>query len=120
MANTTTYINKLVVPNGSGNTITANLVDTVSGYAAGNHTHFNLVTEGDKRTIATTPNDYNNNIVFRGLKTNSAFGSPSTDTYSYVVGLRGWSDSSGGDSHELAFTNSGIYWRHGATTSWGS
>lgn len=31
MANTTTYINKIVVPNGS-DTITANLVDTVSGY----------------------------------------------------------------------------------------
>lgn len=31
MANTTTYIDKLVVPNGS-DTITANLVDTVSGY----------------------------------------------------------------------------------------
>ena len=31
MANVTTYINKVVVPNGS-DTITANLVDTVSGY----------------------------------------------------------------------------------------
>ena len=31
MANTNTYINKIVVPNGS-DTITANLVDTVSGY----------------------------------------------------------------------------------------
>jgi len=31
MANTTTYINKIVVPNGS-DTITANLVDTSSGY----------------------------------------------------------------------------------------
>ena len=31
MANTTTYINQIVVPNGS-DTITANLVDTVSGY----------------------------------------------------------------------------------------
>ena len=31
MANTTTYIDKIVVPNGS-DTITANLVDTVSGY----------------------------------------------------------------------------------------
>lgn len=33
MANTTTYINQLVVPSGSGtDTITANLVDSVSGY----------------------------------------------------------------------------------------
>ena len=34
MANTTTYIDKIVVPNGS-NTITANLVDKVSGYIKG-------------------------------------------------------------------------------------
>jgi hypothetical protein len=37
-----------------------------------------------------------------------------------VVGLRGWSDSSGGDAHEFAFNNSGINWRHGATTTWGN
>ena len=35
------------------------------------------------------------------------------------LGIRGWSDSSGGDSHELAFDGGGaIYHRHGATTSW--
>lgn len=87
---------------------------------ATNHNHYQLMTEGDNRSVATTPNSYNNNLVFRGLKLNSAFGSPSTDNYSYVVGLRGWSDSSGGNAYELAFNNSGIYCRKGATTSWGS
>ena len=41
-------------------------------------------------------------------------------SFAYLMGLRGWSDSSGGDSHELAFTNDGVYHRTGATTSWGS
>lgn len=93
---------------------------STTDFAAASHTHFKLVTEGDNRNTATTPNDYNNKFIFRGLKTNSSFGSPSTDTYSYVFGLRGWSDSSGGKSHELAFNDSGIYHRDGSTTSWGS
>ena len=79
-----------------------------------------LSTVGDNRTVATKPNDYVNKIIFQGLKTNSSFGSPSSDTYSYVIGLRGWSDSSGGDSHELAFNNSGIFRRQGAATDWNS
>ena len=77
-------------------------------------------TVGDNRGVATNPNDYSNKIIFQGLKTNSSFGSPSTDSYSYVIGLRGWSDSSGGNAHELAFNDSGIFRRQGATTSWSS
>jgi len=77
-----------------------------------------ISTVADNRTIATTPNDYSNKIIFQGLKNHSAIGAPSTDAYSYLVGLRGWSDSSGGNSHELAFNNTGIYHRSGATTSW--
>jgi len=79
-----------------------------------------LVTPGDQRSVATTPNTYSNKLVYQGLKTNSVIGSPTSDTYSYLVGLRGWSDSSGGNSHELAFNNTGIFTRSGATTSWGS
>lgn len=79
-----------------------------------------LTTVGDNRTTATIPNDYANKIIFQGLKTNSSFGSPSTDGYSYVIGLRGWNDNTGGKSHELAFNNSGIFRRVGATTSWES
>lgn len=113
----------------TGNAATADVANSVawgnitgkpSSFTPSSHTHYELATQGDNRGVATTPNDYANRLVFRGLKTNSSFGSPSTDTYSYVVGLRGWSDSSGGNSHELAFNNTGIYWRSGATTSWGS
>lgn len=82
--------------------------------------HSEIITAGDNRAVATTPNSYSDKIIFQGLKTNSSFGNPSTDTYSYVIGLRGWSDSSGGNAHELAFNNSGLYRRQGATTSWGN
>lgn len=78
-----------------------------------------ISTVGDNRETATTPNDYVNKIIFQGLKRNTAFGAPSNDTYSYVVGLRGWDNYSGGDAHELAFNNSGISRRNGSTTTWG-
>lgn len=77
-----------------------------------------ISTVGDNRAVATTPNDYANKIIFQGLKNNSTIGSPSTKTYSYLIGLRGWSDNSGGNTHELAFNDDGIFWRKGATTSW--
>lgn len=95
---------------------------SLAGYATQTYVNSKsyLVPEGDNRTVATKPNDYVNNFVFKGLKTNTYIGSPSSDTYSYLFGLRGWSDSSGGNSHEIAFNNSGIYIRNGATTSWGS
>ncbi len=103
-------------------TLTGDTTGTVSsqaGWSIATKTD-RLSTVGDNRGVATAPNDYANKIIFQGLKTNSSFGSPSTDTYSYVVGLRGWSDSSGGNSHELAFNNSGIFRRDGATTAWGN
>jgi hypothetical protein len=77
-----------------------------------------LSTVGDNRTVSTKPNDYANKIIFQGLKNNSAIGSPSTKSYSYLIGLRGWSDNSGGNAHELAFNDDGVFWRKGATTSW--
>lgn len=82
------------------------------------HTHSYIVTQGDNRSVATTPNDYKNKIIFAGLKTNTTIGRPSTLTYSYVVGLRGWSDTSGGKAHELAFNDDGIFHRIGATDTW--
>lgn len=96
------------------------ITDKPSSFTPASHTHYSLATIGDQRSTATTPNTYANTLQFLGLKNNSTIGSPSTDTYSYLVGLRGWSDSSGGNSHELAFNNTGIYWRNGATTSWGN
>ena len=84
------------------------------------HSHYSLITEADNRNTNTTPNDYNNSIIFRGLKGNATIGCTSGSDYSYLIGLRGWSDSSGGNSHELAFNNGGIFRRQGATTNWGS
>ena len=82
------------------------------------HTHSYIVTQGDNRSVATKPSDYSNRITFAGLKTNSTIGSPSSTTYNYVVGLRGWSDTSGGKAHELAFSDNGIFHRIGATDTW--
>ena len=95
----------------------------VEGVLTGNitsHTHFSISTEGDNRNVTTTPNDYSNKFVFKGLKLNSQIGSPASNSYSYLLGLRGWSDSSGGQSHELAFNDTGIYRRQGEKTAWGS
>lgn len=97
-----------------------NINPSTIGAAAALHTHSYIVTEGDNRSVATAPRDYSENFVFKGLKYNSNIGSPTTDTYSYLLGLRGWLDSTGGQSHELAFNDSGVYRRQGATTEWGS
>lgn len=67
----------------------------------------------------TTPNDYNSQFKVVGIKTPTGSGTLDGSTYSTLVGIRGWSDNSGGNSHELAFTGSGsLYRRHGSTTSW--
>lgn len=91
-----------------------------SSFTPASHTHYSLTTIGDQRATATTPNSYSNALVFQGLKNSDKIGSPSTNTYSYLVGLRGWKDSSGGNAHELAFNDSGIFRRSGASTAWGS
>lgn len=88
-----------------------------STFTPSSHTHYSLSTIGDKRATATTPNSYSNTFVFQGLKNNDTIGITSTDTYSYVLGLRGWADVYGGDSHELAFNSVlGILTRSGSTT----
>lgn len=87
----------------------------LSGKANSNHSHCSITTVADNRNTNTTPNDYRNTFIFQGLKDNSKINSPSSDTYSYLLGLRGWNDSSGGNSHELAFNNTGVYWRNGST-----
>ena len=88
-------------------------------FTPASHSHYSLTTIGDQRSTATSPNSYSNNLIFQGLKGNSTIGISNAGNYSYVLGLRGWNDSSGGNSHELAFNNSGIYTRNGAT-SWGT
>lgn len=103
-------------------TLTGDTVGTASSQAGWSITTKTdrLSTVGDKRAAETTPNDYNDKIIFQGLKQKAIIGNPSNDMYSYLVGLRGWRDSSGGNAHEIAFNNSGIYRRTGATTEWGN
>lgn len=104
-----------------------NVSEKPSSYPPSAHGHYYLAAEGDNRSTATTPDTYNNfpnsphgGIAFRGLKRSEAIGLNIGGGYAYLLGLRGWGDYSGGDAHEIAFTNSGIYVRKGATTSWGS
>lgn len=111
---------KKTLPTASSSIAGITKVGASGGAAAYSHTHYQLTTIGDKRNENTTPNTYANHLIFQGLKTNSKIGNPYTDNYSYVVGLRGWSNSSGGNSHELAFNTNGIYRRQGATTDWGN
>lgn len=104
----------------SGNAAKADTLDGyhASSFSLASHTHSYIVTQGDTRSVATVPSDYKNKITFAGLKANTTIGRPASTTYSYVVGLRGWSDSSGGKAHELAFNDNGIFHRIGATDTW--
>ena len=105
--------------------------DSVSGkpssYPPSAHGHYYLADEGDNRSTATTPDTYNNfpnsphgGIAFRGLKYCTTIGLNSGTTYAYLLGLRGWGDFYGGNAHEIAFTDNGIYVRNGSSTAWGS
>ena len=112
-----------VTVNAQGHVTAGSNPTTLAGYgitdaAYSSHSHYSLRTIADNRGINTKPNDYNGVIVFSGLKGSSSINSPSADIYSYVVGLRGWSDSSGGDAHEFAFNNTGVFRRVGETTAW--
>nr|DAL66807.1 MAG TPA: hypothetical protein [Bacteriophage sp.] len=90
----------------------------VDSKAPNGHTHYSISTIADNRNTNTAPNDYRDTLIFQGLKVNKKINSPSSDEYSYLLGLRGWYDSSGGNSHELAFNNTGVYWRNGSS-EWG-
>lgn len=94
-------------------------LDTL-GAAASTHTHISLKANTDNRGTNTIPNDYNGLFKITGLKLNSKIGiSTAYGMFSSVVGLRCWTDSSGGNAHELAFTGNGcIFHRNGSTTSW--
>ena len=94
-----------------------------SQFATAGHTHTSLKSNTDNRNTNTTPNDYNGVLNIAGLKFNDKIGLDTNTygTYSCLLGVRGWQDSSGGDSHEIALTGNGeLMHRHGSTTSWGS
>ena len=95
-------------------------LDTNS-YSLASHTHTSLKSNTDNRSTNTTPNNYNGVFNIAGLKTNSNIGLNASDygDYSCLIGVRGWSDSSGGNAHEIALTGNGyLMHRHGSTTSW--
>lgn len=78
-----------------------------------------LKSHTDNRSVATIPNDYNSKFEIKGLKTNTVIGLTGGGAYSALLGIRGWTDSSGGEAHELAFDSSGrIAHRYGTTTAW--
>jgi len=110
---------KLKTVDGSGSGLDA---DTVDGVHNGSLTAKILAAEGDNRSISTKPSDYNNNLIFKGIKTNSVINAPSTNiSYCYLLGLKGWNDSTGGQAHELIFNNNGIYSRIGTSENdWGN
>lgn len=120
-ATDTTYESKAAASGGTAvSLVTTGEKYTWNNKANSSHTHSSITTVGDNRSVATKPSDYGNKIIFQGLKYGTTIGSPSSDTYSYLIGLRGWADSSGGNAHELAFNDTGIYIRNGATTTWGN
>lgn len=77
--------------------------------------------DGGKRNEDTNVADYRQKMVFIGLKEGAAINLP-VHPYSYVFGLQGWSDQTGGTAHELAFNDMGIYRRRiyddNAKTNW--
>ena len=92
--------------------------DKPSTFTPSAHNHSLLKGWADTRSTAETPNSYNNVFEVKGIKKSSTYGINSGD-YVQVFGFRGWSDSSGGHSHEFALADNGkIYHRNGATTSW--
>ena len=109
----------------NGKALSSNITLSASDVSAApaSHTHSTLSGWADTRDAKTTPNDYNGFFRVVGIKTPTASGITSDNggSYSTLVGIRGWSDDSGGNAHELAFCGNGtLYHRHGATTSWGS
>ena len=103
----------------AGSVAWGNITGKPSSFTPSAHNHAYLSGWGDTRDTTTTPNDYNAKLAVVGIKTPTGSGTLDGSSYSTLIGIRGWSDSSGGNSHELAFTGNGaLYHRHGATTSW--
>lgn len=96
-----------------------NITGKPSSFSPSTHNHTYLSGWGDTRDATTAPNDYNSKLAVVGIKTPTASGTLDGSNYSTLMGIRGWNDSTGGNTHELAFTGNGaLYHRHGATTSW--
>lgn len=117
------YANSAGSANSANSVAWGNVSGKPSSFNPASHTHTSLKSNTDNRNTNTTPNDYNGVLNIAGLKDNSKIGLDTNiyGTYSCLIGVRGWQDSSGGDSHEIALTGNGqIMHRNGSTTSWGS
>ena len=86
------------------------------------HNHSYLKEWSDTRSVETTPNDYNDTFKVVGIKSaGTTLGLTSTQTgnHATIIGWRGWCDSTGGYSWEIASTDKNrLYVRSGSTTSW--
>lgn len=86
------------------------------------HNHSYLKGWSDTRSVETTPNDYNDTFKVVGIKSaGTTLGLTSTQTgnHATIIGWRGWCDSTGGYSWEIASTDKNrLYVRSGSTTSW--
>lgn len=78
------------------------------------------LTVQDTRSMPTAPGSYSRSLEAH-FKVTSVLGL-SVGYYQTILGLRGWSDDTGGKAHELAFgDDSKIYLRSGyESTGWGS
>jgi len=96
----------------AANATNAENANTLGGQAPSYYGKSSEVTAGDGSTRGqdTDISDYRYKMVFVGLKEGNAINLP-VCSYSYVFGLQGWSDQSGGLAHELAFNDMGIYRR---------
>ena len=84
-------------------------------------TEATVLTIADERNTAIYPDTYAGRGI-RGLfRANATDGLNDGGTYHTVMHIRQWADSSGGLSHQLAFTDNGGVWHRTATseTAWG-
>mgnify|MGYP002517026248 CR=1 FL=1 len=75
---------------------------------------------GDTRNVETTPNTYSEKFKVVGLKTAAASKITTGSSFATLLGIRGWSDSSAGKAHELAFDGNGKLLHRVGLTSWES
>ena len=87
----------------------------------GGDTEATVLTIADERNTAIYPDTYAGRGI-RGLfRANATDGLNDGGTYHTVLHIRQWANSSGGLSHQLAFTDNGGVWHRTATseTAWG-
>ena len=118
----TTDDHKFTFPAKSGELVVAS---DLASFSSTSHTHVYLTSSTPHHntpTDTTTPNDYNGKFYVRGLYRPSQVGLDtisSPPTYTGILGIRPWSDSSGGEAHEFAVLSDGrLYHRSGGTTEW--